>query len=1018
MAGRLLVVPGLFCDDGPFLAEFARGGEEEAALFATRSLLERWRLDLLRGAATGVIAGWRLFLFGGLARFLLGGPAPRSPAEVSRQVIMAGLLRCLAEEGRLRVLGALAANPYLAKEMAVVYAELRRGLVPRAKLLALAQEDPLAADLVLCFGEYEKRLAAAGWAEEEDLLRLALRLLAAGHRLPIRRLLVHGFTDFTPLQAALLRALARRAEVTVLLPDFGFHPGPAELRRYVCEQFPGWEVVAHPPTAEAKNRLGRLILGYPDPGGPDESVEELLGANMSALASLVARVAWAHLKADPGLSPSSIAVVRRERDADDGFAAALRRHGLPVAEEAAPLLSLNIVGTLLAALDCLARDWPRQSVLRLARGVFVGEEAPLADLLAEVSAAAGVVRTKAAWDSLLDLASPEGETIRTVLTRLGEGLALLPPQGTTADYLRALRAFIDFWQFPVRYWPSPPTEEAVAAYAAEMRGLERFLGLLAETAAAEEVLGEKRVWEIGALAAEVFRLAGETPSPSLDKGGIRLLDPSEIRGLRFRLVFLVGLNEGEFPKPLSEDWLLPDAKRQRLRGRFHGPELRRDLALREWQLLANVLAAAAERLYLCRTETDARGEETVPSVFLSFLRERLGEIPLRRLGAGEVLPESLAQAWDEQGVKARLLVDLLWREVPAGEEETVVLAAYERHRTAVVDLLQRAAPRPLDGTNLPPAVAADLGERFGSARIVAISALEDYAACPFLFFARRILRLEEEKEVEEDLEGTELGQAYHAALERFFRQCGGPLVREKLPFYERLMAEAVTEAFAPLMAGARTEAAKRIWEAAREGCLGTLLRLLRAEIRMNEDCGPHRVIHCELGFGLGKQAAADPSSSSTPLVLGEGELRLSGKIDRVDLLADGHYVIYDYKLGRVPAPSAVLEGRALQIPLYLLAGRRLFFPQLTPAGAGYYSLRELTRQSGLWRATLTEVTGIGPRTKGSLAEEEWETTLARLEGEALAAARRLRAGDFRPLPAGEDCPSYCPFPRICRKEGR
>ncbi|NLG85238.1 MAG: PD-(D/E)XK nuclease family protein, partial [Firmicutes bacterium] len=419
--------------------------------------------------------------------------------------------------------------------------------------------------------------------------------------------------------------------------------------------------------------------------------------------------------------------------------------------------------------------------------------------------------------------------------------------------------------------------------------------------------------------------------------------------------------------------------------------------------------------YLCRPETDARGEETVPSVFLSFLRGRLGEIPCRRLEAGEFLPEEPAGAWDEEGARARLLVDLFWREVPAGEE-AAVLALYERYRTAVAELLRRTTPRPLEGTDLPPAVAADLEERFGPARIMATSVLEDYATCPFLFLARRIWRLEEEREVEEDPEGTVLGQAYHVALEHFFRRCDGPLSREKLPFYERLLAAAVAEAFTPLMEGARTEAAKHLWTVARTTCAITLRRLLAAEIRRNEDFGPSRVLHGELGFGLPKQAAADPASSSLPLVLGEGELRLSGKIDRVDLLADGHYAIYDYKLGRVPASSAVLEGKALQISLYLLAGRRIFFPELAPAGAGYYSLRDLTRQNGLWRASLAAVTGINPRTRGSLAEEEWEATLARLEEEALAAARRLRAGDFRPLPPGEECPSYCPFPRVCRRE--
>ncbi|MCL6615019.1 MAG: hypothetical protein K6U03_10480, partial [Firmicutes bacterium] len=556
-----------------------------------------------------------------------------------------------------------AGSPHLAKEVALVHGEFRRGLVPRESLLALAEEDPLQADLALCFAEYERTLAEAGWYEEEDLLALALRSIEEGWRPPMRSLLVHGFTDFTPLQAAVLRGLARSAAVTVLLPEFEDFPGLAELRRDLRGQFPDWELAHSPPAIEGRTRLERLVLGGGVPGFDDESVQELVGEGPAALASLIARVARARLGADPSLLPGEIAVVRREGLPSDGLSEALRRHGLPVEEEEGPpLLSLNGVGAILAALDCLARDWPRTSVLRLARGVFVGEEAHLAEVLARASAEAKVVRTKAAWMRLSSSDACAEDPVGTALSRLERGLALLPEEGTAADYLRALRAFTAFWQVPARYWPRHQDERALAAYAREMRGLERLFGLLEEMAAAEGAAGEARRWDLPSFAAELLRLAGENHSPEASGlgGGVRCLGPSEIRGLRFRLVFLVGLNEGEFPKPISEDWLLPDEKRLRLRGAFHGLELRRTLAAREWQLLANVLSAAGETLYLCRAEVDARGEETVPSVFFSFLRDRLGALPVRRLGAGDLLPAELGEAWDESAMKARLMADLLW----------------------------------------------------------------------------------------------------------------------------------------------------------------------------------------------------------------------------------------------------------------------------------------------------------------------------------------------------------------------
>ena len=547
-----------------------------------------------------------------------------------------------------------------------------------------------------------------------------------------------------------------------------------------------------------------------------------------------------------------------------------------------------------------------------------------------------------------------------------------------------------------------------------MRGLERLFAVIEEAAGAETALCAPRSWDAAAFAAELRRIAADsTLPPTPVPGGIRCLGPSEIRGLRFRLVFLVGLAEGEFPKPLAESWLLPEEKRLHLQAPGHALELRPSLAAREWQLLANVLAAATDTLYLCWSVTDSQGEARTPSPFLTHLRECLAPLPREELRASELLPRTLGESWDGSSVRARLLADLLWQEVP-GDRIPPILAVYGDYRSAVAGLIHRAGfgdAGPADGdgaTGLLDTVdiRADLARRFGEERVLSVSALEDYAVCPFVFFGRRILLLESPEKPEEDLDLLDLGQAYHAALESFFRRCGSvPLVRDDFPLYEREMVRAVEHAFTPFQRQSRSSVARRLTAMARALCLSRLLSLLRSELMGAIDT--RRTLHCELGFGLPERGRLDPASVQEPLVLeADGaKVRICGKIDRVDILADRHYAVYDYKRGRVPAPGDLLAGRTLQIPIYLLAARALFFPSLSPAGGGYYSLRDFSRRVGLWQADLAGLTGIPTRAAGSLSAQEWEQALDSLAGRILEVVRGIRAGDFRPT--GEDCPSYC-----------
>jgi RecB family exonuclease len=87
--------------------------------------------------------------------------------------------------------------------------------------------------------------------------------------------------------------------------------------------------------------------------------------------------------------------------------------------------------------------------------------------------------------------------------------------------------------------------------------------------------------------------------------------------------------------------------------------------------------------------------------------------------------------------------------------------------------------------------------------------------------------------------------------------------------------------------------------------------------------------HFEVAFGL-PDASPDEPFQREPIEVGLGDgrrLRVCGRIDRVDRLADGGLRLRDYKTGRAPLrkdPFLFKGGRHLQMPFYVLAAASLF----------------------------------------------------------------------------------------------
>ncbi len=528
-----------------------------------------------------------------------------------------------------------------------------------------------------------------------------------------------------------------------------------------------------------------------------------------------------------------------------------------------------------------------------------------------------------------------------------------------------------------------------------------------------------------------------------DRDGLRVLEATDVRGLRFRVVFIAGLVEGGFPLRASRDWIYPHEERERLKK--YGLTLE-DISpatlLKEEHYFYQAACRATERLYLSRPLALADDSETVASYYIDELRRAVAPLQIaaetiRRDYEGQILEKvssssglsvTLVRQQERhrhRGEKRELLPPSQIKRLLTLARNDGFLSSSALRRIEIER--ERAGPRfgPYDGEITDPHLLALLRQRFGAEFVHSASGLSVYGQCGYRFFGQRVLKLEPRGEAALDLQAIDAGKLLHDILRRFFerhrRQRLADLDRERLQEELRKLADSVFDEHERVVPPLN----KQIWKIDREIRKILLDQVLLYELEIQEQAAEAGVLpaYFEVAFGGMKSAARDPGSTDQPLELtratfvGEETMKVSGQIDRVDIASDNTLIAYDYKLSTGSTKDDIKSGRSMQLPIYLEALERLILPGYQIAGGGYYVIRggNDRRNKGLHRASLLDYSGIGKKAGGVIGDDEWQQIRDDVIAKIWDFLDHMRAGQFSVNPSEKQktC-RFCDFAAVCR----
>ena len=597
------------------------------------------------------------------------------------------------------------------------------------------------------------------------------------------------------------------------------------------------------------------------------------------------------------------------------------------------------------------------------------------------------------------------------------------------------------------------TDAALPALTLDLRGLEGLRRALAAATKSIEI-SERTVTQartpstikLATLLEETTRCvrAQSLVTSGEDPDGLKVLEATDIRGLRFRAVFIAGLVEGGFPLRASRDWIYPHEERERLKQ--YGltlEDISPDTLLKEEHYFYQAACRAIELLFLSRPLVLEDGSETVASYYIEELSRaaapaKVSKEIVRSDFDGRALFESsrsseLAMLLVRQEERRRhraQRTNNFPREVIArliaGACERGLLSEAARRRIAIER--ERGGPRfgRFDGVISNKRLIQRLKDQYGSDHDFSASELSLYGKCPFKFFAEKVLKLEPRGEAALDLTALDAGKLLHEALRRFFERHRGErlteLDRAELQRELGEVADAVFNEHEHLVPPLNPQ----VWGIDRESRKLLLEQVLNYELELQEKTRPRdvRPAYFELAFGM-KGGAVDPHSTDRPLELHCEQddraetVRVRGQIDRVDLARDGTAIAYDYKLSKGAGLDDMVEGRALQLHIYLAALEQLFLPGREIAGGGYYTMKggHTRRNQGLYRSAFGDYTGVGNRTASTLSDSEWQAVRGEMEARVWEFIDGMRTGQLAVEPSAPEatCPQ-CDYSAVCRYE--
>ncbi len=628
-----------------------------------------------------------------------------------------------------------------------------------------------------------------------------------------------------------------------------------------------------------------------------------------------------------------------------------------------------------------------------------GTPVPDKTLWALLSKQAGVDKGHQSWQRLADSSSSpqQAALLLKIFNRLHDELHALPPSASYSDYASAFQSLLE------KYLGLVIPEEKGLGLKQEDR-VKKGIGEILEGLAGLDFTQKNVSLQDFIKTFERWLNRATIAIGDRNVAGVSVLGTMSARGLPFRFLFLLGLNEGTFPRSIREDPFLPDQHRRVLETVL-GYKVGEKLAgYDEERLLLSLMASAArERLFALYHRVGGESGTASPSWYLGHLAassaqdaktlnerlmprgllERQQSAPFNRFDL--LLPHEIA-----------LLFSLSrWPLAPLLKTLPFSSAHYQAGHHVLRQLESTTTLTHFDGLCGPIDKLTTAIKKEG----ITPTSLEKYALCPFQFFADKVLKLRpiEAPEEQADLPILDAGKLCHAILNAFYDRL------KQGDFFERatdiiphqILSEVCSEVFQKFE-NKQTPRYPLLWQEMKMQLAAMLSQVIALDLQSLSQSGDRPV-----AFEVKCSGSLEPEWP-----------QMWGYLDRIDFnQEDGRVRVVDYKYTLRKQPKTGEKNLALSA----IRGEKLQAPIYQKLAEIYGDEREGEAESGTRSAFyfLAPNWPDGPLVVREFPEDGWQGEAGVLLKETISLLLEgINTGRFFMMP-NEAC-SYCKVAIACR----
>ncbi len=977
---------------------------------------KRIEAELIRRKSPGAV-GLRIMPFYQICQNILrrAGVSLKVVPDAVRPAIIARILAELRNGSEIEALGPIVHFTGTHAAVLELIDEFERaGLTPEDIFHRLSKTAHAASrymELARIYDRYWEELRRLGYIDQRGLAFKTREILSSSRKLNLGPIFIDGFDRFNRLQLQVFSGMSNHASSLQICFDYDVREANTEEYRWKNSSYAEMREVFGSRLVEKNEVVGDIVKSFSGNVASVESAQKFRALDRYFEVQEIARRVKETLVKGKKKSSDLLVVCRSLNHYKGTVEAAFDAAGISYfVDEAIRLMTLPVVQFLVRLLNLSQVNFKRAEVIACIsspyfRLISIDWTRDAIAALDEMSLECRVVEGRDQWrQAFARLKSEEATKNNFALDEFFDRTTAPAKDQSAAEWTSWIEDLIaDYFQ-PIDAEdfndPFDSWEEARAL--SEFR--KAMAHLVLEDAILEPHYGIHRI-SFQAFLHRLNLLVEKANFRRLprDRNAVTICSAELAPNRSFKDVYIAGLIEGEFPRAARQAGFV--GSDEVAAWYSFGIDIRnpRHHASFEYALFHSLLNRATDDAHLSCCAYDMSGEELIPSFFLtrgepSALEELPLMTPFHASQTRPVSPRDAACGWFWNEPSTELPSNLLSRPDFSSELERIeepLAVARARASGDQFSLYNGYLKEPVQAGLLK----VELPKLWSASR------LNDYGKCPFRFWVTQMLGAEPYEEPSTELPVTVLGEAYHLALETFYKamvEQGLTLGVSDHSQCVQLFEEATETAIQWLEAHAEVRRGE-FWEYEKREIVFRLNRFFMHEHERSLKEQAFKPMILEAGFGF--------EGSAPPLAIEvDGrKILIRGKIDRIDVAAGSQSSsaplvrLIDYKSGssRIGKEEAV-EGRNLQLPLYALAVQRAVMPGASVVQGTYLGV------------TSGEPVGSLNFRPNSSDDDSTGDILAQVEQHVARYVNSIEQGDFRVAPNGEKVCDKCDHKNICR----